>query len=304
MADCCTLETYQNVVFERPISTEVYPLDQGKQGTEVFYARLLYTISDVVVFVTSSDQSLFKQMQKLLEWASYAVHKAFGAPAHKTLIVVRHMTKLHDKSFYKTSELWRTFIGKLGHLWEGSKQLQEFMAQCNEQDGLRDDQKILDNDALFQVFFKSVEVLYIPDRKQAPSSELFQQYRELRAKIIETSEKAQNMRAQAWMQWNVPTLSHILNRAFEHFRNEKEAFNFYDAARNDNPNPATMSDHIANFLRLVHDLPDSAVDMATDMVASGCLTWSFREFTQGMERNEVSHSLVSVLNLMLITSSS
>lgn len=83
------------------------------------------------------------------------------------------------------------------------------------------------------------------------------------------------------MQYNVPTMSHVLGRAFDHFRTSSKPFNLYDAARNDNPDPATMSGHLANFLRLSHDLPDAAVQMAQDLVAVACMSWALREFDQG-----------------------
>lgn len=247
----------------------------------MFYARMLYTISDVFVYVTSSDQSLFSQMQRLLEWASDAVNQAFGAPSHKTLIIVRHMTRLHNSAFYDTEQLRMSFLDKLTDLSHGSTQLKDFINAYNERPYLRNDQKIRNNDALFREFFKAIHVVYVPDRKQAPTNELFRQYQSLRAQIYNASQQAQIGRAQAWMQWNVQTLSHILIRAFDHFRTSTQALNFYDVLRNDNPTPTTMSDHIANFLRLVHELPDSALEMAIDLAAAGCLTWALRELAQG-----------------------
>ncbi|KAM0716770.1 hypothetical protein Q7P37_008215 [Cladosporium fusiforme] len=273
-----------NLIFEEPITNTKKP---GKEGIEMFYARMLYTISDVFVYVTSSDQSLYNQMQRLLEWASDAVNQAFGAPSHKTLIIVRHMTRLHNSAFYDTEQLRRSFLDRLSPLWRGSPQLEKFIDAYNERPSLRNDQKILDNDALFREFFKTIHVLYVPDRERAPTEELFRQYRALRAQIFDASQQAQLGRAQAWMQWNVPTLSHILTRAFDHFRTSTEALNFYDVLRNDNPTPTTMSDHIANFLRLVHELPDLALDMAKDLVAAGCLTWAQRELAQVYEPQEI-----------------
>lgn len=267
----------------------------------MFYARMLYTISDVFVYVTSSDQSLFNQMQRLLEWASDAVNQAFGAPSHKTLIIVRHMTRLHNPAFYDTEQLRRSFIDKLSNLWNGSPQLEKYIAEYNKKPYLRNDQKIQKNTALFREFFKSIHVVYVPDHRQAPTDELFKQYRSLRAQIFSASQQAQAGRAQAWMQWNVSTLSHILIRAFDHFRTSTEALNFYDVLRNDNPTPTTMSDHIANFLRLVHDMPDLALGMAQDLVAAGCLTWALREIAQGKyfcvcsNTFDIPHSLVSPL---------
>lgn len=267
------------MIDERLIEAKSYHM-KGKEGAELFYARFLYTVSDVVVFVTRQDQSLFYEMQKLLEWAKEAVHNAVGAAPQKTLIIVRHVAVLHYKELYDPDELRRLLLDKLNPLWSRSTKLQEFRDQHNKKQ-IRAGNKIEDNDALFGMFFRKVRVVYVPDRNRVPASELFTQYRRLRGQIYESFQQGQSKRANAWMQYNVPTLSHILDRAFEHFCTSSKPFNFYEAARNDNPHPATMSSHIANFLRIVHDLKDPAVTMAEDVVTMAFLSWTLREFDHG-----------------------
>lgn len=276
------LVRHPNVVQEDPITAESYHRE-GKEGAELFYARFLYTVSDVIVFVTRQDQQLLTDMKHLLEWAKEAVHNAVGTAPQKTLIIVRHAASLHDSELYDPDQLRRSFLDRLGYLWEGSSTLANFRDEHNKKQS-RADNKIEDNDALFGAFFQQVRVTYVPDRNRVPANELFLQYRRLRGLIFKSFEQGQNKRAQAWMQYNVPTMSHVLGRAFDHFRTSSKPFNFYDAARNDNPDPATMSGHIANFLRLAHDSPNTAVKMAQDLVAVACMSWALREFDQGKSK--------------------
>ena len=72
--------------------------------------------------------------------------------------------------------------------------------------------------------------------------------------ILQASEASQKNRSKVWLNYNVPTMSHMINRAFEHFRMEDNAFDFYYAARQDNPNPRSPAEHIATLLRHAHFL--------------------------------------------------
>ena len=55
----------------------------------MFHARVMYAISDVIVYVTKDD-NLMNSMQKILEWAASAVDKSYNQPARKTLIIVKN----------------------------------------------------------------------------------------------------------------------------------------------------------------------------------------------------------------------
>ena len=81
------------------------------------------------------------------------------------------------------------------------------------------------------------------------------------------------------MQYNVPILSQILNTAFEHFRVSDAPFNFYQAARNDNPNPTSVAGHITNFLRHLHTLAAVIEDMFTEVASVNLVTHAMRQFS-------------------------
>jgi hypothetical protein len=138
-------------------------------------------------------------------------------------------------------------------LWEESVILKEFVDDYNNKPETiaRYDLKITTNDRLYKALFNNITCCYIPNKVKVKGrpQELYQQYRALRDLIEASVRDGLSLRAESVMQYNVPALSHILTRAFEHFAASEKPFDFYLAARRDNPNPQSMQDHIANFLR-------------------------------------------------------
>lgn len=275
-----------NLLFDRLITSPGYG-SHGKEGAELFYARFLYAFSDVVVFVTKEDQRFQEDMQRVVEWAASAVDKSVNHLAQKTLIIVRNMANHHATEFYDGQFLKDSIFDNLRPLWEGSVALAEFRRKYNNKHRLRQ-RHIHSNGDFFAVFFQEVYACYIPDKAKAPMDQVFQQHRELRKQIVRASEAGQEVRSKSWTQYNIPTLSHLLNRAFEHFRASEKPFDFYKAARKDNPDPVSVSDHIANFLRHIQ-LSQGKVTMMFPQVVSICLvSCALRNFEQGMGRRVIS----------------
>ncbi|KAL2065945.1 hypothetical protein VTL71DRAFT_3615 [Oculimacula yallundae] len=240
-----------NLIMDSPITAKSYGSD-GKNGIDLFYARFLYTISDVIVLIMSSDGEFFTDMQRLAEWAASAIHRSVNHLAKKTLIIVRNKATVDYETFFKADELKENLLDSLSRsdatpLWKGSPLLQSFRDDFNSKQN-KDERQIHDNFDLLKRFFADIRACNIPDSRTTPLDTTFRQYRDLRSQIVDASGRSQSLRAKNWMQYNVPILSHILNRAFEHFRTSDEPFDFFKAARNDNFNPASTSDHISNFI--------------------------------------------------------
>jgi hypothetical protein len=281
-----------NLLFDRPITSPGYG-NRGKEGAELFYARFLYTFSDVVVFVTKEDQRFHEDMQRLLEWAASAVNKSVNHLAQKTLIIVRNMANHHAAEFYDGQFLKKSILENLRPLWEGSVALADFRRKYNNEHRLLQ-RHIHSNNDFFAVFFQEVNVCYIPDKAKVPMDQIFQQYRELRKQIVRASEAGQEVRSKSWTQYNVPTLTHLLNRAFEHFRTSEKPFDFYKAARKDNPNPVSVSDHIANFLRHMQLSQGDVTKMFPQVISICLVSCALRNFEQGMSRLLISFGLIHI----------
>ena len=273
-------EENPNLLFDRPITSPGYG-NKGKAGVELFYARFLYAFSDVIVFVTKEDQRFQEDMTNLLEWAASAVNKSINHLAQKTLIIVRNMASHHATEFYDGQFLKKSIFDNLMPLWEGSRVLADFRRTYNDKHRLLQ-REIRTNGAFFAVFFQQIDVCYIPDKAKAPMDQIFRQYQKLREQIVEASEAGQEVRSNSWTQYNIPTLSHLLNRAFEHFRTSEKPFDFYKAARKDNPNPVSVSDHIANFLRHMKLTQDRVTNMFPKVLSICLVSYALRNFEQGI----------------------
>jgi hypothetical protein len=234
---------------ELPLKAASYST-QGKSGVELFYARFLYAMSNIVVYVVDRDTSLQKSLTQLFGWAASAVFKSINNPSRKTLIIVRHKADRHDTSLYDETFMKDTFLDQLDTLWAGEPELRALVDRYNSQQTIAE-RRIWTNDHLFKLFFDDIKCCYIPgiDKVKKKPEELFQQYCQLGKQIAHAAHKAQHGATQSWTSYNVPMLNRVLKSAFDHFRESDDPFDFCKAARNENSQPQSPADHFANFLR-------------------------------------------------------
>jgi hypothetical protein len=248
-----TDQSTQNLLSKDPVIANCYRT-VTKDGVDLFYARYLYAISDVVVFVTKEDQKLHIQLTRVLEWTSAAVYTSVNHPSKKTLIVVRNMSEHHDPHLYATENLEHLLLYDHEDLWKSSTVLTEFVNEYNKR-AINFTDRITSNKRLFDVLFQHITCCYIPhERHVKGTTELFDQFVKLRSKIELASRSGQELRSTGFMQYNVPSLAGVLKKAFTHFRSTEKSFDFFVAARLDNPNPKSMSEHLANFLQHAYAL--------------------------------------------------
>ncbi|KAH8699414.1 hypothetical protein GQ44DRAFT_733209 [Phaeosphaeriaceae sp. PMI808] len=282
-------ELQRHVLYEAEITSPVYRTED-KRGVELFYARFLYAVSDVVVFITNDDNLMETSITSVFEWAAAAVLNSINHPSRKALIIVRHMANDHRPELYDDTVLQRAYLKQEPKIWKGSKVLEKFVADYNNKQDLTE--CIYENRDLYRVLFSDIFCCCIPNKNNADcqSEELFRQYRHLRQKLDDACRRAQSLRQKGWTQYNVPTFSSVLLKAFEHFRISDEPFDFYVAARNDNPSPRGFSDHMANFLRLAWETPvkpSVAEKMIQQSVALSLTTWALRTFNHWVDPKDI-----------------
>ena len=276
-----------------PVRANCYS-GRGKDGIDLFYARFLYAVSDVIVFVSKEDAKIQSEITRVLEWASKAVHKSVNHPSRKTLIIVRNMSNdLHDPQLYDSNVLKKLYLHNVDYprLWDESPILRDFVKEYNGRPDRPFVERITSNGRLYKALFNNITCCYVPHRGKVKGKpqELFLQYRRLRDTIESSVREGMQLRAESVMQYNVPALTHILGRAFDHFTTSEDPFDFYLAARKDNPNPQSIRDHVANFLRHVLEKgadadrkEGDAVDyMAKDFISVALLVFTHRNFTEG-----------------------
>jgi len=262
-----------------PISAECYG-QNGQKGVDLFNARVMYAISDVIVYVTRDD-NLMSSMQKILEWASSAVDKSYNQPARKTLIIIKNMERELSKrgETMTDKEFEDLYLHKHRDvLWKNSAVLRKFVEKHNKL--VYPEDRIEDNKKLYNVLFHRIHCCYIPDRGEEASipperAELvYRHFEKLRRKIQDAAEEEQLLRATSFAEHNVPAMTHILSEVFDHFRQSEGPLDFWLATRGDNPTPQNMTEHIANFLRMTLGQAQQSNDKADkDIIAAVALAF-------------------------------
>lgn len=137
--------------------------NDSKNGIDLFYARVLYAISDVVVFITRSDQTIKVDLIRVLDWASTAVRKSYNQPSRKTLIIVRNMERAGSGA-YSAETLERLYLRNFGgqKLWADSPILKSFVEAHNRL--VNPEKAIEDNEHLYNALFQKIKCCYIPDK--------------------------------------------------------------------------------------------------------------------------------------------
>lgn len=251
----------------------------GKESAELFYARYLYAFSDVIVFVTSEDQKLNDDMRRLLEWSATAMTKSIVQKSAKTLIVVVNGPKRHFNEWYDSETLKNKLLRDFGPLWQHSEELRRFVNDHNQSTELRSD-RIHDNQSLFELLFQDVKMCYIPRKDFAPPDKLYGQYLQLRNMMLQGTRDGQRVRSRSFDLYNVPAMWRLLDKAFDHFANSKDPFDFYTASRKDSPTPISVPGHIANLLRLV-GTEASSMGRFVDLVACCMMVYTLRTYDLG-----------------------
>lgn len=285
-------QSTSNLLYSEPVTAPSYS-QKGQGGAELFYARFLYAISDVIVFVTNEDQNFAHLLVSILEWAAAAVPHSVNYPSRKTLIIVRNGALKHSQAMSDESFLKKLYLDRRSILWEESNSsiLKEFVKDYNNKHDDAYSSHIYSNERLYNVLFDKIECCCIPNIKDVEDNSdetMFNQFLRLRTQIEDASAEARSLRSTGWMKYNVSSLSQILFSAFEHFRTSDEPFDFNEVARIGKPNPQSFSNHIANFLRLALEStpPSSSPDekalaMITDIIALSFAVWSMRTLFRG-----------------------
>jgi hypothetical protein len=224
---------------------------QGKVGVELFYARFLYAVSNVIVYVIDRDGSVQSSLTELFGWASSAVFKSINNPSRKTLIIVRHKASLHKPELYDEERMRSAFLTDLSLLWEGEPRLKSFVDEYNSQQNL-EHRKITRNDQLFRMFFDEVKCCYVPSYSEVKDhpEQLFNQYHQLGQQISQAVYKSEHSAMRSWTHYNIPTFTRVLNMAFKHFQTSDRPFDFYKASRSEYSNPKDTVDYFARFFKL------------------------------------------------------
>ncbi|KAK4656287.1 hypothetical protein QC762_310000 [Podospora pseudocomata] len=228
---------------------------RGKAGIDLFYARFLYAVSDVVVFVTQNPKTKGHDFPRILEWAAGAMLKTFNQPSGKTLIVVRNKYT-PDKKDSTPEMLKQEFLeSQSPTLWKRTGVIATFVERFNASTSLG--LMIRSNNDLYRQLFRSIHLCYIPDNNHVDNhgkpEKLLEHFGNLKRVLDRAVVEERDIRAESLTRYNVAGLSLFLSNTFRHFSESSTPLDFYKATCRDNHTPTNLREHIANFLRLAYD---------------------------------------------------
>jgi energy-coupling factor transporter ATP-binding protein EcfA2 len=265
-----TQEDDNRVIRKIPITSRLYAGDTKSSAVEELYSRFLYAFSDVVCFVTKSEQTITFDFQKLLEWASRGLQTSVNQTQKRTLIIILNARTEHDPALMEEDTAESRMFNSVGNVWENSPALKRIKDRTNRSDTPLNNHIYNTRDFLHK-YFPIIKVCYVPLQVNTRLGEVGSQYELLRKQVVQGSNWASDARERTWMHYNIQDLSRLYGLAFEHYATSQLPLDFYRAARKDNPDPQSMTDHIANLLRHMENTEDERLVQCFPRVVASTL---------------------------------
>ena len=219
-------------------------------STKYLYPRILYTFSDVIVFVLREARVFESEvLQKLIEWASTSIDKSLNQPSLPHLVIVLNATpnNIEDTQWdpkVATEKLLEVYKDSIHRV----PKLMDTVAYLN-----RIGKKISSTKELLEHYYSSVSVVRIPT--QGRYMQIDAQIGKLHRAIQEKCSDSYFQKKEIRMLLNAERLQQYINSAYDHFsRHREEPFDFVKEALRPNPLPQDFRGHLLNvMLSLYHN---------------------------------------------------
>lgn len=217
--------------------------DRSKAVEELF-PRLVYNISDVVVYVVAETnlKSIGKVFEKLVEWSQKAEMSSVNKMSLPSLVILINQCDPAKTKEWRSDETTDQILKENAYLMDDSKMIRnrkDELAKFNlPHKSIKD---ILDNS------YAEVKFLRLPTAKDI--SRLRSQFLELYAMIDSLTKNAHNSRRKNNMLLSSEQLHHLYQLTFDHFsKSTTSPFDFMEAFFTIHPSPAELS---GNFFELL-----------------------------------------------------
>lgn len=285
-----TNSAFDKLCQNMPHSTEreILWADTPEKQTREFavtqlYPRLLYTFSDVVVFVLKNPRVIEAVIEKLIDWADAALEMSSNQPVLPHAILVLNASELSIDA-----EQWNP-VNATEWLMNAVKDSIHQNVKCKKhaQTWRSRGKRIETVEDLLLSYYASVRVVRIPGigRPNLMQTQLEQLYQEIAA----ASEHSKMRKRELRMLLDAKELQPYLQFAFDHFsKNLDRAFDFVQASFVYNPIP---SDFAGNMLKLAVNIMEACGNKLDGegifyelsfMVASCIMLDSTRSKTRGL----------------------
>ncbi|KAK5360276.1 hypothetical protein LTS13_010366 [Exophiala xenobiotica] len=252
---------HPSVVRRRLFSSRPRELVYAKTNTDArnrewavkkVYPRLLYTFSDVVVFVLRNPRAFESSaLRLLLEWASTSVESSINQPTLPHAIIVLNATSTEidpDEWDVKTAT-----ERLLAHVEHAVTEVEFFRLYTEH---WRKRHKAINNMAdLIRCYYADITVVRIPTKGRYMLADA--QINKLHAEILKGCDASFSSKMSAHMLSNTDELNSYLQAGFDHFTTEEDKpFNFVEVALKNNPIPRDFGDHILGLAAVVREVTE------------------------------------------------
>ncbi|KAK7557627.1 hypothetical protein IWX91DRAFT_110775 [Phyllosticta citricarpa] len=224
-----------------PLSSREITWDCSSREAAVaqLYPRLLYTFSDVVVFVLKNHRVVENVLEKLVAWAAAALETSSNQP-----VLPHAILALNAEDYNINESLWEVEAATADMLKSLAKTVdQNRTFKQAAQYWLERDRKIETVEQLMLCYYGSIQVIRIP--KQGRPQLIQRQVGTLHNAIREACLAARHQRADLRMLLDVNEFQCYLECAFDHFARELyKPFDFVQASRLHSPIPFSFGGNI------------------------------------------------------------
>lgn len=206
------------------------------------YPRLLYTFSDVVVFVMKNPRVIEVVIEQLIRWAAAAFETSSNQPVLPHAIIVLNASENGtDPDLWDVDNSTAALMQSVHQALQQNHTLREFAEFWRKRE-----RSIESIESLMLSYYSNVRVVRVPGRDRP--NLIFTQLQRLYKEIATACEQARASKHKVRMLLNSDDLQPYLQYAFDHFcRGLDFPFDFVQASFTHNPIP---SDFGGNILKL------------------------------------------------------
>lgn len=205
---------------------------------EHLYPRLLYTFSDVIVFVVKNARATEGALEQLVVWADAVIETASNQPVLPHAIIVLNASDNTKKELWDVDASTEDLLSSFSDAVNQNPRLQRLANKWNAR-GFQ----IRSVQSLLLAYYSSVRVVRIPDQRQP--SLVHDQIQRLYDEITKSATVAHDVKHQKRVKLNAEALQPYLQQAFDHFCDDlNEPFDFIKASFADGGIPSDFSGNI------------------------------------------------------------
>ncbi|KAK5102797.1 hypothetical protein LTS08_003597 [Lithohypha guttulata] len=209
-----------------------------KYFVENLYPRLLYTFSDVIVFVVKNARTIEDVVEQLISWADAVIQSSSNQPVLPHAIIVLNASDNKDERLWDVDVSTTALLNNVRVAVNQNPILKKYAAKW----GYRIDSA----QSLLLSYYSSIRVVRIPEKSQPTL--IHRQIQRLYSEINVASSSSHSAKHRVRMKLNCEELQPYLQRAFDHFCSDlDDAFDFVKASY---ANSSIPSDFSGNILKI------------------------------------------------------